>query len=170
VAEPRAVGILGQTKAGPADPAAHPFRLAAAGRCPVCATPLGRRLPGQVCDACGAPVLADPTFARQYLAFLDRRVPRVCLACLLLGLIPILGVIPAVIAYRLEIVSPLQRYLPRGQNFLLRWGIHLASLLLVAFQWVPILGGLLLPSLALLNYVPYRRAFQKRLPAPVPVP
>jgi hypothetical protein len=75
-----------------------------------------------------------------------------------------------VIAYRLEIVAPLQRYLPRGQNFLLRWGIRLASLVLVAFQWVPILGGLLLPILALLNYAPYRHAFQKRLPAPVPVP
>jgi hypothetical protein len=121
VPEPRAVGILGGTNAVPADPAVHAFRLAAVGRCPVCAGPLGRRLPGQACPACGSPVLADARFARQYLDFIDRRVPLVCVACLLLGLIPILG-------------------------------------------------GLLLPSLALVNYGPYRRAFQKHLPARVPVP
>jgi hypothetical protein len=91
-------------------------------------------------------------------------------ACLLLGLIPILGVIPAVILYRLAIVAPLRRYLPRGDNFLLRWGIRMVSLVLIALQWVPILGGLLLPILALVNYGPYRRVFQIRLPAPAPAP
>jgi hypothetical protein len=170
LAEPRAVGILGGTKAAPADRTVHPLRLAAAGRCPVCASRLGRTLPGQACAECGSPLLADPRFARQYLDFIDRRVPLVCAACLLLGLIPILGVIPAVIVYRLEIVGPLRRYLPRRTNFLLRWGIRLLSLVLIALQWVPILGGLLLPILALVNYGPYRRAFQKRLPALGPAP
>jgi hypothetical protein len=170
VSAPRAVGILGGTKAAPADSARHPFRLAAVGRCPVCASPLGRRLPGQACPACGSPVLAEPRFAWQYLDLIDRRVPLVCVACLLLGLIPILGVIPAVILYRLELVAPLRRYLPRGKNFLLRWTIRLVSLVLIALQWVPILGGLLLPILALVNYGPYRRAFQKSLPALTLVP
>src|SRR4051812_16753526 len=43
VKEPRAVGLLGGTKAAPADPTAHPYRLIAARRCPVCATRLPRR-------------------------------------------------------------------------------------------------------------------------------
>jgi hypothetical protein len=89
----------------------------------------------------------------------------VCLACFLLGLVPVLGVIPGVILYRLEIVAPFRRYIPAGRNFFLRWGIRLASLVLVAFQWVPLLGGLLLPALALLNYGAYRSAFRERAQA-----
>ena len=37
--------------------------------------------------------------------------------------------------------------------------IRLVNVLLVAFQWVPILGGLLLPAMALINYGAYRHAF-----------
>ena len=103
----------------------------------------------------------DPRFAQQYIAFIDRRVPLVCVVCFVLGLIPVLGVIPAVIFYRLRIIAPFRRYIPRGRNFLLRWGIRMVSLVLVAFQWVPLLGGLLLPAMALINYGAYRNAFKK---------
>ena len=159
--EPRAVGLLGGTKDVLADPATHPYRLVAVKRCPVCATRLKRRTVRQTCEACGSTVMDDPRFAQQYIAFIDRRVPLVCVVCFVLGLIPVLGVIPAVIFYRLEIVAPFRRYIPPGRNFLLRWGIRLVSLVLVAFQWVPLLGGLLLPALALINYGAYRNAFGK---------
>ena len=82
----------------------------------------------------------DPRFAREYVAFIDRRVPLVCVACFLLGLVPVLGVIPAVILYRLAIVAPFRRYIPPGRSFVLRWGVRLVSLVLVAFQWVPVPG------------------------------
>jgi predicted RNA-binding Zn-ribbon protein involved in translation (DUF1610 family) len=159
--EPMAVGLLGGTRNVLADPAAHPYRLAAARRCPLCATRLGKRAVHQACEGCGSAVLDDPAFASQYIAFIDRRVPLVCLACFLLGLVPVLGVIPAVILYRLEIVAPFRRYIPPGRSFVLRWGIRLASLVLVAFQWVPLLGGLLLPAMAMINYWAYRDAFRK---------
>jgi hypothetical protein len=159
--EPKAVGLLGGTKDVPADPTSHVFRLVSVKRCPVCATRLGRRAVPQRCEACGLTVMDDPRFVQEYVAFLDRRVPLVCAACFLLGLIPVLGVIPAVILYRLQIVAPLRRYLPPGQRFLLRWSIRLVSLVLVAFQWVPLLGGLLLPLMALVNYWAYRNAFRK---------
>jgi hypothetical protein len=108
----------------------------------------------------------DPRFVQAYVAFIDRRVPLVCAACFVLGLIPVLGVIPAVILYRLQIVAPFRRYLPPGRRFLLRWGIRLVSVILVASQWVPLLGGLLLPLLALINYGAYRQAFQKTASLP----
>jgi hypothetical protein len=164
--EPRAVGLLGGTKARPADPATHPYRLVAVKRCPVCASRLGRRAVRQTCEACGSAPMDDPDFAREYVAFIDRRVPPVCAACFALGLIPVLGVIPGVILYRLEIVAPFRRYIPTGRNFLLRWGIRLVSAVLVAFQWVPLLGGLLLPALALVNYRAYRNAFRETASVP----
>src|SRR4051794_2331200 len=159
--EPRAVGLLGGTKDVLADPTTHPYRLAAVKRCPACATRLRKRAVRQACEACGSTVMHDPRFALEYVGFIDRRVPLVCVACSLLGLVPILGVIPAVILYRLEIVAPFRRYIPPGRSFVLRWAIRLVSLVLVAFQWVPILGGLLLPTMALINYRAYRNAFKK---------
>jgi hypothetical protein len=157
--EPRSVGLLGGTTDKLADPATHPFRLVAVKRCPVCAARLKQRTVQQSCAACGSAVMDDPQFVRQYIAFIDRRVPFVCGACFVLGLIPILGVIPAVILYRLEIVAPFRRYIPWGTKFLLRWLIRLVSLVLVAFQWVPLLGGLLVPAMALTHYAAYRHAF-----------
>jgi predicted RNA-binding Zn-ribbon protein involved in translation (DUF1610 family) len=161
VKESRAVGLLGGTKDVLADAVSHPYRLVAVKRCPACATRLGRKAVRQACEACGSLVLDDPRFVQEYLTFIDRRVPLVCMACFLLGLIPVLGVIPAVILYRLEIVAPFRRYIPPGRNFLLRWGIRIVSLILVAFQWVPLLGGLLLPMMAMVNYWAYRDAFRK---------
>jgi hypothetical protein len=161
VTEPRGVGLLGQPRNRPADPRSLPFRLVAVKRCPVCATRLDRRAVKQVCGACGYQLMDDPAFARRYIGFIDRRVPMVLVVCFLLGLIPVLGVIPGVIYYRLAIVAPFRRYIPAGRGFLLRWGVRLAIVVLVAFQWVPVAGGLVVPSMALINYLPYRSAYRK---------
>ena len=53
------------------------------------------------------------------------------------------------------------RSIPPGRGFLLRWGVRLAVLILVAFQWVPVAGGLALPAMALINYGAYRTAYKK---------
>ena len=79
----------------------------------------------------------------------------------MLGLIPVLGVIPGVIAYRLALVAPFRRYLPTGRRLLLRWGLRLAMLILVAFQWVSVAGALALPVMALINYGAYRTAYRR---------
>ena len=108
----------------------------------------------------------DPDFARDYIAAIDRRVPMVLVVCFLLGLIPVLGVIPGVIYYRLAIVAPFRRYIPPGRGFVLRWGVRLAVVVLMAFQWVPVAGGLALPAMALINYAAYRTAYRRLALAP----
>jgi hypothetical protein len=90
----------------------------------------------------------------------------VCVAGFLLGLVPVLGVIPGVILYRLAIVAPFRRPIPPGRNFRLRWSIRLVSLVLVAFQWVALLGGPLLPMRALVNYRAYRSVYRRLALAP----
>ena len=158
---PRDVGLLGRPKQTPADVASLPYRLAAVKRCPVCATRFDRRAVKQTCGACGHRLMDDPSFARSYIASIDRRVPPACVVCLALGLIPVLGVIPGVIYYRLAIVAPFRRYIPPGRGFVLRWGVRLAVLILAAFQWVPAAGAFALPAMALINYVAYRTAYKK---------
>jgi hypothetical protein len=166
VKAPRDVGLLGQPKDRPADIATQPYRLVAVKRCPVCATRFDRRAVKQECGACGHRLMDDPHFAKDYLAFIDRRVPMACVVGFVLGLVPVLGVIPGVIYYRLAIVAPYRRYIPPGRGFLLRWGVRLLVLLLVAFQWVPIAGGLAVPSMALIQYAAYRGAYRKLALAP----
>ena len=161
VKAPRDVGLLGQPRDSPADVAALPYRLVAVKRCPACATRFDRRAVKQLCGACGHRLMDDPRFAHEYIAAIDRRVPAVLVACLLLGLIPLLGVIPGVIWYRLTIVAPFRRYIPPGRGFLLRWGVRLAVVVLVAFQWVPVAGGLAVPAMALIHYAAYRTAYRK---------
>ena len=76
-----------------------------------------------------------------------------------LGFIPVVGLIPGIIHYRLVLVAPYRRYLPRRTTLLLRWGVRLVSLGLIAFQWVPVIGGLSIPAMALLNHTVYRNRF-----------
>ena len=160
VEAPRGIGLLGLPGKNPADVATLPFRLVALRRCPVCATRFKGRAVKPECGACGARPLDDPGFARAYVASIDRRVPAVLAACFLLGLIPVLGVIPGVICYRLALVAPFRRLIPAGRGFVLRWGVRLAVVILVAFQWVPVAGGLALPTMALINYAAYRTAYR----------
>jgi hypothetical protein len=161
VEEPRAIGLLGRPKETPANVATLPYRLVAVRRCPVCADRFGRRAVKQTCGACGHCLMDDPSFARGYIASIDRRVPLACVVCFVLGLIPVLGVIHGVIYYRLTIVAPFRRYIPPGQGFVLRWGVRLAVVVLVAFQWVPVAGGLAVPIMALISYAAYRTAYRK---------
>ena len=162
VESPRAVGLLGRAKPEPApvDLDAHAFALLAAKRCPVCASHLNGRSVALACDACGHRPFADPDFASRYVTAIDRRVPMVLLACFLMGLVPVVGLIPGVIFYRLAIVAPFRRYIPAGRGFVLKWVVRIASLGLVAFQWVPGLGGLTVPAMALINSRAYRSAFR----------
>ncbi len=159
--EPRAVGVLGRTLSRPADPSRHSYRLVSVKRCPVCASRFERRAVRQSCDTCGFPLMEDERFARSYIGSIDRRVPFVCVACFLLGLVPVLGVIPGVIVYRLMIVAPFRRYIPPGHGFVLRWGVRLLILALVAFQWVPVAGGFAVPAMALVNYGAYRSVYRR---------
>jgi hypothetical protein len=161
VKEPKDIGLLGQAKETPANIASLPYRLVAVKRCPACATRFDRKAVKQTCGACGHRLMDDPSFAGGYIASIDRRVPLACVVCFVLGLIPVLGVIPGVIYYRLAIVAPFRRYIPPGQGLLLRWGVRLAVVVLVALQWVPVAGGLAVPTMGLISYAAYRTAYRR---------
>ena len=170
-AMPAAIGFFGTTLKQPSpDPAAHPWRLAEKKRCPSCATRLKERTANQHCPACSHEVFADPAFVERYFELVRARLPMVLLVCLLSSLVPIVGLLPGVIYYRMALVAPFRRYIPRGRSLLLKWGIRLLFLVLVAIQWIPAVGGVVVPTMALVNYLAWRRLFasawQERAPAP----
>jgi hypothetical protein len=170
-AAPAAIGFFGTSLKQPSpDPAAHPWRLAEKKRCPSCATRLKERSASQLCPACGHELFADPAFIERYFELVRARLPMVLLVCLLCSLVPIVGLLPGVIYYRMALVAPFRRYIPRGRSLLLKWGIRLLFFVLVAIQWIPAVGGVVVPAMALVNYVAWRRLFEATLRERAPAP
>lgn len=164
VAAPRGVGWLGQATSDiTVDPASHPYRLVEKKRCPVCAQRLTQRCAPQPCPVCGCAVLGEQAFVDQYMKRMNQKLPGVLLVCTGLSFIPVVGLIPGVIYYRVQLVSPLRRYLPFGRRLLLKGVVGLVLFVLIAFQWVPIAGAASVPLMAIVNYTVYRRSLQNQL-------
>ena len=158
---PRDVGFFGTTidRAVP-DAARQPYRLAEKKRCPVCATRLPERVPRQRCPACAHELFSDPEFLERYLADVKARLPFALLLCAVLSLVPVAGLLPGVIYYRVALVAPFRRYLPTGKALVLKWGVRILFLVLVAIQWIPAVGGIVVPTMALVNYFAWRAVFE----------
>jgi len=161
---PKQVGMLGGTTDKPVtDRSAHPYTLVFKKRCPVCATRLEERTPHQTCPGCGHELFADRAFADAYRERVNRRLPKVLAVSALFSLVPIFGLIPAVIYYRIQLLTPFRAYIPVGRSFLLKWLVRLIFFPLITVQVVPGLGAGLLPLMALISYTVYRSAFSAML-------
>lgn len=162
VPSPVTIGVFGQSTSRPVrDRMAHQLRLIEKGRCPSCATRFTERAPQQTCSTCAHTIMPTRHEAEAYVQHVRKRVPVVCGAGVLLSLVPAFGLVAGIIYYRVMLVSPYRRYLPRGRSFLTRIGIRLFYLVLIAFQWVPILGGLVVPIMAAISHRTYRTAYER---------
>jgi hypothetical protein len=163
VAAPLAVGVFGQPKKKPArDRSQQAFELVSRKRCPACATRLPRRAVRQVCPACGKTTFASQQEFERYLEVVSARLPRVLAICFVLGAIPLLGVVPGVLYYRLNLVAGLRGYIPplRGcTTRLLVRGIHFG---VIGLQAIPLVGAIALPLMAFSTYLIYRRSLAGR--------
>ena len=73
---------------------------------------------------------------------------------------PIVGLIPAIVYYRIVLVSPFRAYIGLGSCFVSKWFSRIAGMILLAFfSWIPFLSALVAPILAVMNYGVYRHAF-----------
>lgn len=153
-----AIGAFGRaTKESPAGPR-HPQHLLAAGRCSSCATRLGRRSLDAECPRCGRSAFPSQADVEAYVTAVTRQLPVTLAVCAVLSAIPLVGLVPGIIYYRLSLLGGLRRYLPLTTGVGVRWASRLLTVGLLAFQWVPILGAAMLPLLAASNYLLYRRA------------
>jgi hypothetical protein len=161
VQAPCQIGIWGQPKAEPArNLEAHPYRLVEKKRCPVCATRFKERKPRQTCAECGHELMKEPAFRDAYVAYVRQRLPAVCGISFLLSLIPVFGLIPGVIYYRMALVSPFRRYIPLHRSSVIKWLLRLFFFVLIGVQWVPLLGGVVIPVMAWVSHSTYRSTFQ----------
>lgn len=164
VASPKDVGFFGQTVDRPGQPGKeHEFRLVSKRRCSSCAARIKERRLPQNCPECGHAILGDPADQEAYLAKVRNRLPKVLGITFLMSLVPVLGIIPGVIYYRISLVAPLRTYIPAGTGFLLKWGVRLIFLVLISLQLVPGLGGFMVPIMALISYFLYAGYFSRML-------
>lgn len=167
VPSPRDVGFFGQTVERPAQEGKdHEFRLISKRRCSSCATRITERRLPQDCPACGHSILGDPADQDAYVAKVRDRLPKVLGISFLMSLVPVLGIIPGVIYYRISLIAPLRTYIPAGRGFVLKWGIRILFLVLISLQLVPGLGGFMVPLMALISYLLYAGYFKKTLSEP----
>ena len=160
VAAPAAIGFLGQSLAYPTDNVqSHPLRLQEKRRCSFCAAKLPVRKPFERCLICKEIGLGDQQFAEDYANYIAGRVPLVLLVCALMSLVPILGMIVGAVYYRVELVLPFSQYLPMRSRFVLRWMIRILFIVMIFLQVVPVLGGFVVPVMALISFGAYRASF-----------
>ena len=155
------VNWLGHPKLDrPADPGHHALHLIAVRRCPSCATRLKHSSPHQTCECCRREVFSDEVQLAAYLQLVQARLLRTLFVCFALGLVPMVGVVPAIVFYRIQLVGPLRRYVPFGSALLAKWVGRFACFAVLSVQWIPLIGIGSLPIMATINYAIYRRAFQ----------
>jgi hypothetical protein len=105
---------------------------------------------------------ADNASLEGYLQTLRASLPKTLMVLFLLGFVPVLGLVPGILYYRLSLISSLRCYLPRTANFFSRWVVRLVNLLLICLQWIPLLGAVTLPLMCLTNFTVYQAALRRQ--------
>lgn len=164
--EVRQVGLFGQARDTlVADPTAHRLQLMARKRCPCCATRLRAKALQQTCERCDTTTFANISEANSYIRVLDAKLSQTAVVSFVLGLIPLIGLIPAMVYYRLSLISSLRSYLPRSVGCLTRWAVRLLNIFLIMLQAIPGFGIVAMPLMCLTNYWIYRQVFTSSIQA-----
>lgn len=170
-----AVGILGTVKATPApDLPNHRLALLAHKRCAFCGDRLSGRRLNQTCPSCNSEAFESAQALENYLQHLRTTLPKTLIVLACLSFVPLFGLIPGIIYYRLSLISSLRCYVPRSTGILARWAVRLINILLIALQPIPILGTFTLPLMCLANFAIYQSLLRRQARAvwekpPVPV-
>jgi hypothetical protein len=163
IAEPRGISVFGTPKDTPApDLSRHRFDLIARKRCPVCATRLKQRAVQQPCPVCSTVTFASEAEFQHYLDALQARLPKTLLICFGLSAIPVVGVIPGIVYYRLTLVSGLRGYVPPLRGCLARVMVRVINWGLIVLQPIPFVGALIVPIMCFATYSIYRSTLKGR--------
>ena len=162
--EPRDVGFFAQTVDRPAQPGKeHELRLVSKRRCPKCACRLKEKKLPQMCPDCKNTVLGESSDQAAYISKVQNRLPKVLGISFLMSLVPVIGIIPGIIYYRIQLIAPFRAYIPGTRGLVLRWLLKLVFLVLIILQITPVLGGVVVPLMALISYSVYSSYFRKSL-------
>ena len=140
----------------------HQFLLKSHKRCSHCGERSSEQSVNITCEHCGHSFFDSIADADAYLAGIRAKLPKVLVVTALFSLIPIIGIIPGMIYYRLELTRGLRAYLPRINTFATRWAVRIICLILLFWQVIPALGIVALPLMALINFLVYSQALRNQ--------
>ncbi|MCA9304845.1 MAG: DUF4126 domain-containing protein [Phycisphaerales bacterium] len=163
------VGWLGSCVDRSAHMENHSQHLLAVGRCPSCASRIGRKDVEGGCPVCSFNPFLDPAFIKRFDGYMHLRLVSTLIVCGLVGLVPILGFAVAIVIYKLQLVGPYRRYIGRGTGMMARWGLRVLMVVAVFLQLVPGPNALVVAGLAFLSYWVYRGLFMKRVRSIQPI-
>ena len=78
--------------------------------------------------------------------------------CFFFSAIPLVGLLPGILYYRLTLIAGFRNYMPTSDRLLRRWLLRLLKLVLVLVQWIPLVGALTLPLVCLVDFLLARRS------------
>ena len=156
------VGFLGMIKTDPVtDFEQHRHQMIARKRCRSCGLRLHEKKVTQRCPTCTTAPFRGRRELDAYLQKVSEALPKTLLICTGLSLIPVLGLIPGIIYYKVSLISGMRCYIPRGTGCLVRWMVRLLNLFLICLQPVPVLGMFTLPLMCLIGFWVYRGALRR---------
>lgn len=116
----------------------------------------------QACPECRVVTFESEREFRLYLDTLGKRLPKTLLISFALSAIPVVGVVPGVIYYRLTLISGLRGYVPAMRGCFARVLLFFIRWILIALQPIPLVGAIVIPLMCLSSYAIYRRALVGR--------
>lgn len=140
----------------------HRLRPVANKRCPSCAARLAEKRVGRRCPECDTVAFADSASLHSHLASLAARLPKTLAICFGLGSVPLLGLIPGILHYRVSLTSSLRFYVPGAVGFGVCWLDRLLNLFLLVLQIVPVVGALTLPLMCWLIFRAFSAAVRRQ--------
>lgn len=162
--QPRDVGLFGQaqdTVVGNYD--VHRFTMIERKRCPHCGERCTLKGLNIQCRRCHKSFFNSPDDGKQYLRHISAKLPKTLIITGLCSLIPVIGIIPGVIYYRLNLIGGLRAYLPLGATFINRWLVRILCMFALFFQTLPIIGLVSIPIMCLINYLIYGLSVRRRI-------
>lgn len=160
---PKKIGFFGQVlKTEITDLRRHSLSLSRLRRCGACATKLPKRKLQQTCPGCGRTMFSNKVAVDAYLGFVQESLGKTLLVSFFLSLVPVIGVIPGVLYYRLCLIGSLRRYVQPADGCFGRWLIRFCVLIVLSMQWIPGIGSISLPIICLINYSVYKRILKTR--------
>ena len=165
LADVKAVGFMGLAKDEPRNPDTqqHKLDLLRVKRCPECASVNKEKSVGVVCSVCNTPYFRNPSELDSFLKAARKRLGKTLVVTSILGLLPIVGLIPGIIFYRLYLVAGLKGYVSSSSNFLFRLLLSVLFLILIIYQATPVIGFAAIPIMALANFLLYSRRIKSQV-------
>ena len=156
-AAPMTLDLLGFGRhSRPAQLRTHPDLLRSYRRCHRCATSLPKAEIRQECPACHASAFSGIRPMGRFDHFVQGRFWRVFAILTVVGFVPVIGSLLAVSLYRRRLIDPYGLYLSKAKE-----GVSMGILALMRFlfRFLPFIGIIGVPLLAVTENYIYRRAF-----------